>query len=175
MFPEPSVRPWPARAAAPQNNRPKAQEVLADLQGQLAACRKQCPESDFGGDLEQQLHHAQTAEAAAAEQLAACQARQQQARQARQGLSRDYHPFDLADGRPLEAEEVGRRLSAHFDTLEQIASEANLSARSTKQLAKARRVLKAMTAAISFFGGCSAFGSPVGICRNRRGNGCDKN
>jgi hypothetical protein len=137
------------RRAAEQQT--KAQEILADLQGQLAACREQCPESDFGGDLEQQLHHAQTAEAAAAEQLAACQARQQQARQARQGLSRDYHPFDLADGRPLEAEEVGRRLSAHFDTLEQIASEANLSARSTKQLAKARRVLKAMTAAISFF------------------------
>jgi hypothetical protein len=58
--------------------------------------------------------------------------------------SRDYHPFDLADGRPLEAEEVGRRLSAHFDTLEQIATAANLSARSSKQLGKARRVLKLM-------------------------------
>lgn len=133
-----------------QAQQTKAQEVMADLQGQLAACREQCPESQFGADLEQQLHRAQTAEAAAAEHLAACQARQQQARQARLGLSRDYHPFDLADGRPLEAEEVGRRLSAHFDTLEQIATEANLSARSTKQLGKARRVLKLMMATISF-------------------------
>jgi hypothetical protein len=44
---------------------------MADLQGQLAACREQCPESEFGADLEQQLHRAQTAEAAAAEHLAA--------------------------------------------------------------------------------------------------------
>ena len=46
---------------------------------------------------------------------------------------------------------MGRRLAGHFDTLEQIAAEAGLSARATKKLAKARRVLDPMKATISFF------------------------
>jgi len=46
---------------------------------------------------------------------------------------------------------VGRQLAGHFDTLEQIAAEAGLSARATKKLAKARRVLDPMKATISFF------------------------
>jgi hypothetical protein len=66
-------------------------------------------------------------------------------------VSHDYHPFDLDDGQPLDKEQVGCRLAGHFDTLEQIAAEAGLSAHVTKKLANARRVLEPMKATVSFF------------------------
>ena len=129
----------------------KAQAGVAKLDEQLAACREQCPESSLCAELEQQSQQARVAEAAAKEHLAACQDRQHRARHARKGLSHDHHPVDLENGQPLSAEEVGRRLAERFDTLEQIAAEAGLSARSTKQLAKARRLLEPMKATIAFF------------------------
>ena len=94
---------------------------------------------------------AREAEAEARQRLDVCQARQERAQVARRGLSRDYHPVDLLTGQPLSAEEVGRRLQGHFDTLEQVAAEAGLSARAHEKLAKARRALGAMEATVSFF------------------------
>jgi hypothetical protein len=132
-----------------EEHRSKMQQKVVDLEAQFQACREPCPESSL--ELEQQLQQAQTEEVAAGEHLSACQDRQQRARQARRGLSHDYHPFDLDDGRPLEEEEVGCRLAGHFDTLQQIAAEAGLSAHATKKLAKARRVLDPMKATILFF------------------------
>ena len=129
----------------------KTQEEVTDLQTQFQAYLEQCPESSQGSALGQQLQQAQAEEATADEHLSACQDRQQRATQARQGLSHDYHPFDMDNGQPLDEGEVGRRLAGHFDTFEQIASEAGLSARATKKLAKARRVLEPMKSTISFF------------------------
>ena len=47
--------------------------------------------------------------------------------------------------------EVWRRLVGHFDTLDQVAAEADLSARGRAKLAKARRVLGALQATLTFF------------------------
>ena len=127
----------------------KAEAKMVDVQGQWDACREQCPESSEG--LEEEFRQARIKEAAAREHLSECQDRQQRARQARRGLSHDYHPFDLDTGRPLDEDEVGRRLASHFDRLEQVATEASLSAKATKNLAKARRVLDPMKATILFF------------------------
>jgi hypothetical protein len=129
----------------------ETQEKVADLLAQCQACREQCPESSHEAILDRQLQQARRDEAAAREHLSACQDRRQRARQARVGLRHDYHPFDLDTGRPLDEEEVGRRLTGHFDTLDQIAAAAGLSARATKQLAKARRVVDPMKATIAFF------------------------
>jgi hypothetical protein len=132
-----------------EKQRAKAQEKTACLKEQCQACREQCPESSQV--LEQQLQQAQAEQAAAGEQVSACQDRQQRAAEARRGLSRDYHPFDLDSGRPLDEDEVARRLAGHFDTLQQVAAEAGLSSQAVEKLAKARRVLDAMNATISFF------------------------
>jgi Family of unknown function (DUF6399) len=94
---------------------------------------------------------AQEAEVVARERVHVCQARQERAQAARQGLGRDYHPIDLVTGQALTAEEVGRRLQGHFDTLDQVAAEAGLSAHARDKLAKARRVLSAMRATLAFF------------------------
>jgi hypothetical protein len=101
--------------------------------------------------LQQQLPPAEADEAAARARVAECRERQQRATAARQGLSRDYHPFDLDTGRPLTDQEVASRLAGHFDTLEQIAAEAGLSAHARDKLAKARRVLDGMQATVAFF------------------------
>jgi hypothetical protein len=134
-----------------EEHRANSQAKVADLQAQLEASRQQCPDSSICSQLEQQLQAAESEEAAAGEHLSACRDRQQRARQARRGLSHDYHPFDLDNGRPLDEEQVGRRLAGDFDTLGQIAIEAGLSERATKKLAKARRVLAPMEATIAFF------------------------
>ena len=143
--------PLASQSRRAEKSLSKTQEKVADLQTQFQACLEQCPESSHGSALGQQLQQAQAEEGASAEHLSACQDRQQRATQARQGLSHDYHPFDLDNGQPLDEGEVGRRLAGHFDTFEQIASEADLSARATKKLAKARRVLEPMKSTISFF------------------------
>jgi len=127
-----------------------AEQATAKLRAEQAACQEQCPQSTHAADLQRQIEQV-AAEAGARQKLTACQQRQQQATESRRGLSHDYHPIDLETGGPLEAEEVARRLSGHFDRLEEIAGEAGLSDSARERLAKARRVLDAMIATIAFF------------------------
>ena len=126
----------------------KRQERTADLRTKGDSCREKGCSDRLVGALQQR---AQQAETAAREQVEACQARQERAQAARQGLGRDYHPVDLQTGQPLTAEEVGQRLAGHFDTLDQVAAEAELSTHARDKLAKARRVLDSMQATIAFF------------------------
>ena len=140
-----------AQTRAAQREQEKFQQKTADLQADSNACREQCPQDPLVETLKQQVRQAEAEEAAAAEQVTVCQARQERAKAARQGLGRDYHPVDLAAGRPVTAEEAQERLASHFDALEQIAVEAGLSAYAREKLAKARRVLDAMLATLVFF------------------------
>jgi hypothetical protein len=126
----------------------KRQEKTAEFRAKCQADPETCRPGSLADVL---AARAQEAEAAARERVHVCQARQERARAARQGLGRDYHPIDLLTGQPLSPEEVGRRLQGHFDTLDQVAAEAGLSARACEKLAKARRVLSAMQGSITFF------------------------
>jgi hypothetical protein len=128
---------------------------LEKRQARTAEFQAECRTDPDGGQpgtlLGVFVQNAQEAEAAAQQQLQVRQARKERARAARQGLARDYHPIDLVTGQPLSAEEVSQRLQGHFDTLDQVAAEAGLSARACERLAKARRVLNAMQATVAFF------------------------
>lgn len=128
-----------------------ARQLAEQRQQELTACQEQCPESSHVAELQQQADQAATEASHAQERLTACQSRQQQACEARQGISRDYHPVDMETGEALIADEVQGRLEAHFDCLEQIADEVELSPRAKEKLAKARRVLPAMVGTIAFF------------------------
>ena len=132
-----------------------ARRELEKWEAKTAEFRGQCqaaPEANRPGSLVDTLaQRAQEREAEARRRAEACQARQARAQAARRGLGRDDHPFDLQTGQPLSAEEVGRRLQGHFDTLDQVAAEAGLSAQARERLAKARRVLDPMQATIAFF------------------------
>jgi hypothetical protein len=57
----------------------------------------------------------------------------------------------LQTGQPRDEDAVAQRLTGHFDQLDQVAAEAELSARARQKLAKARRVLPAMTATLRFY------------------------
>jgi hypothetical protein len=129
----------------------ETQQQTAARRAELAACQQQCPQSTHVAEVQCQVEQAATAEAESRQRLAACQQRQQQATAARHGLSHDYHPIDLEMVRPVSADEVGERLSGHFDRLEQIAREAGLSTQVHEKLAKARRVLPQMCSTIAFF------------------------
>lgn len=126
----------------------KRQEKTAAWRAKGDSCREKGSPHRLVDALQER---AQQAESESRERLEACQARQARAQAARQGLGRDYHPVDLQTGQPLTAEEVGRRLAGHFDTLDQVAAEADLSAHARDKLAKARRVLDSMQATIAFF------------------------
>ena len=117
----------------------------------LAACTDSCPQSDYRYQLEQQLNQAETALAAAEQDLEACRDRRQRATEARQGLSEAYHPINVENGLPQDAETVARRLDDCFDELDQVAEEAGLSQGARDRLAKARRVKPRMQATIDFF------------------------
>ena len=129
----------------------EAQQQSRQVREDLAACRQQCGQSPHVQVLEQEWRRSQENEAVTRQQMSDCQDRQQRATTARRGLGQDYRPFDLNDGRPLPAEEVNTRLTAHFDALDQVAREAKLSSRAKEKLAKARRMLDAMKATIAFF------------------------
>ena len=129
----------------------KTQQQSSHVREELAACREQCAQSPHVQVLEQERQRTEENEAVARQQMSDCQDRQQRATTARRGLGQDYRPFDLHDGRPLQAEEVAARLTAHFDALDQVALEAQLSSRAKQRLAKARRMLDAMQATIVFF------------------------
>jgi len=126
----------------------KTRQKTADLR---AACREQCPQDPLVEELGRHVQRAEAEEAAAVERVTVCQSRQRRAKAARQGLGRDYHPVDLVTGQAVNADESAQRLTRHFDTLDQVAAEAGLSAHAREKLAKARRVLAAMQTTLVFF------------------------
>jgi hypothetical protein len=129
----------------------KTRQKIADLRAQHDACREQCPQDPLVEELGRHVQQAEAEEAAAVERVTVCQARQGRAKAARQGLGQDYHPLDLATGQVVSADESAKRLTGHFDTLDQVAVEAGLSAHAREKLAKARRVLGAMQTTLVFF------------------------
>ena len=101
-------------------------------------------------DYARRLAQAEAVEQAAHAAVEAAQRRQEQARQARRGLSLAYHLVDLQTGRLRTPDEVEQALTAHFDTLQAVTAEAGLPDYSRKGLAKARRVLPALTQTLVF-------------------------
>ena len=128
-----------------------AEQRQQQQSAEAAACRAECPTTEQLPELERAANTSAQQAAEARQQVATCQDRERQAAEARRGLSRDYHPFDLTDGRPREATDVELSLTAHFDTLRRVAEEAKLSEPARKKIAKARRVLPSLVATLLFF------------------------
>lgn len=97
------------------------------------------------------LAHAQQTEATARQTLETLVQQQAQIQQAIQGLSADYHPYDLETGAPRSAEQLATALHEHFANLEQVAAEAHLSDHCLQKIAKAKRMIVAMVATLAFF------------------------
>jgi hypothetical protein len=76
--------------------------------------------------------------------------RRESFREAVRGLSAAYHPVDLQTGDVLADDDVERRLLGHFAALDAVAEKAELPERAKASIDKARRVVPAMKATISF-------------------------
>lgn len=97
------------------------------------------------------IEHARTHEAQARTSLEHAMTRQERVKAAIQGVSTTYHPYDLDTGMARSAEEMATALQAHFSTIEEVASQANLSSRSRKKIQKAKKVVVDMVATLTFF------------------------
>jgi hypothetical protein len=102
-------------------------------------------------DHDARVQHAEAAVAGGQRWVADGQGRQEQAREAIRGVGEADHPFDLASGRAQDAAAVERRLTEQLQRLEGLAQQAQLSEASRGRLAKARRVLPGLVAAVAFF------------------------
>jgi Family of unknown function (DUF6399) len=102
-------------------------------------------------DHEQRVAEAERSVGGGQRWVAACEERQEQARAAIRGLGEADHPFELDSGRAQDATAVERRLTAALARLEALAQTAQLPEASRQRLAKARRVLPGLVAAIAFF------------------------
>jgi hypothetical protein len=102
-------------------------------------------------DHEERVQSAERAIGGGQRWVADCEERQEQARAAIRGLGEADHPFDLDSGRSQDAAVVERRLTESFECLEVLAQTAKLPEASRQRLAKARRVLPGLVAAVAFF------------------------
>jgi hypothetical protein len=119
------------------------QEQVAYLKGVRGAA---CPP-----ELAQPLAAAQAQEQAARQALDTVTAQHQRVQQAIQGISADYHPYDLETGAAQSAAEVAAALQQHFAELETVATEAHLSERCLQKIRKAKRVVVELVATLAFF------------------------
>jgi hypothetical protein len=97
------------------------------------------------------VRQAQEQAAERGRQVQTCQGRQERAREAVRGFGEDDHPFDLSTATPQGSPAVERRLEGRLATLAGVAREAGLTGSCPKRLAKARRVVPGLVAAVSYF------------------------
>lgn len=92
-------------------------------------------------------------EQAISQQLQQAKERQEEAVRQVRGVGDDYHPFDRQTGKPVAAEEVGRRLSRRLDKLQEVADEAGLSQKATEAVNKSRTWVQVLMGCVAWFWG----------------------
>jgi hypothetical protein len=90
-------------------------------------------------------------EAAIREQLEEAKERKEAAVQEVRGIGDDYHPFDRETGKPVMAEEVGKRLATHLDKLEEVVQGASLNAKAQEAVSKARTWVGSLMGCVAWF------------------------
>ena len=67
------------------------------------------------------------------------------------GVGDDYHPFDRETGKPVTAEEVGKRLTGHVDRLAEVVAQADLDEKATQAVNKSRTWLATLMGCVAWF------------------------
>jgi len=73
------------------------------------------------------------------------------AREARQGISHNYHPFDLKTGSKRSAETLKKELNDSYDKLEGVSRMIQCTDKQKKRLAKSRGMVESLVQTLSFF------------------------
>jgi hypothetical protein len=139
-----------------------AQKQLQQAQQDLAACREAAEQAKSQprgpGRRKDHAKHIGRAETLLQEclnKVQQCSDRLEQARQAVRGVGDDYHPFDAQTGAAVQAEEVHKRLEQRLEALQQVAQQAELPERAQQAIAKGKRWVEALVAAMAWFWGVS--------------------
>ena len=144
--------PLAAQVRKAEKTLEEARQAVAHQQGHKDAYMNSAPKPvGRPPDFDTRRARAQRAEQEAQAVLEAALARQAHAKAAIQGISQNYHPYDLQTGAAKDAETVATALAAHFTTLERVATAANLAIRCHQGIQKAKRVVAEMVATIAFF------------------------
>ena len=147
-----TAAPLTAQVRRAENAVDKAQKTLDQRQKEREKYCSQTPRPvGRPPDFAQRIATAQAEVAVAQADLDTALERQTQAKAAVLGISQSYHPFHLESGETQDAESVDRALDIHFATLEDVATEARLSARCLESIQKAKRLTTKMVATIAFF------------------------
>lgn len=90
-------------------------------------------------------------EQAIGKQLEHSKGRKEEAVKQVRGVGDDYHPFDRETGKPVTAEEVGKRLHTHLDQLQDVVQEAGLGAKATEAVNKTRTWVGTLMGCVAWF------------------------
>ncbi len=145
-------------AVALESKIKKAEKVLEEVGKEVSRHVKE-KEAYFDGKsrpgrtpgFDKRIEDALKKEDEARDNLDMATERREHVKEAIRGISEDYHPYDLETGMPRSAEDVTSSLEKRFSEIENAASDADLSDKCLNKIKKARRVIKKMTATISFF------------------------
>jgi hypothetical protein len=88
-----------------------------------------------------------------AREVKECADRQERALAAVRGLGDDYHPFDGQTGAAVEEGETAKRLGQRLLALEEVAEQAELGEKATTALARGKRWVVELAAAMAWFWG----------------------
>ena len=102
-------------------------------------------------DFDKRISRAKAEQQEASSRLTTVQACRKQYSEANKEISKHYHPYDLTTGHERTPAELEKQLETSFAWLEEIADEAELPAKTTSRLAKARRVVIKIVATLAFF------------------------
>jgi hypothetical protein len=84
-------------------------------------------------------------------QLEQSRQRKEEAVEHVRGVGDDYHPFDRATGKPVTAEEVGKRLTEHVDRLAEVVEEAGLGEKVEQAVNKSRTWVATLMGCVAWF------------------------
>jgi len=146
-----TAAPLASRIRQAEQNVEKAAEGVRAVEAAEAAYAQAPRRRGRAPDFD--LRHRQAQYVLATEELEHEQAKADQceARAVRETLSAAYHPYDLDTAQCQSPEQVGERLRACWDRLDQLAKRCKFSERCQARLNKARRLTGALTATIAFY------------------------
>jgi hypothetical protein len=121
----------------------KAQQHSAKLDGPL---HEPCSEEEL-----QALIEAVLEEEAIGKQLEQARGLKEEAVQQVRGVADDYHPFDRETGKPVAAEEVGKRLNTHLDKLQGVVAQAGLGEKAFQAVNRSRTWVGILMGCVAWF------------------------
>ena len=84
-------------------------------------------------------------------QLEQSRQRKEEAVEQVRGVGDDYHPFDRSTGKPVTAEEVGKRLTEHVDRLAEVVQEAGLGEKAERAVNKSRTWVATLMGCVAWY------------------------